>query len=602
MASKKATIRQLLEALAKERGIDVTDLDKMKGSGVMGRLQEGAGFGEAFAETGKEKIQGVKDAFSKKGMKSLGKKAYMTYFGGSNIFSAYMRGRLNKKTNQQNDKEETKEQTGESGLGGNSSSPLKVIAKNSNALPGMARDMNVLRQNVQKLVEIWGGESTNKKETEREGDKDYFEEQDKREEELEAARQKDDDVSPVKVVDEECEEGGGLIDKVMSFFSKGFMKGIKFLFSPKTLMSVMKKVFLPIMIIGTLFKGITDGFKKYQETGSFSEAIVAGLGGMLSFLTFGLFGEDTLRNLFQSVSEFFAPITDTISNIFSGIKNFIVKLFGGKVDDEAKDKMVPIKPEMPKVSGDTKPTDSSSGTPSTGVSTTPELPVSGSPQSVSKTSTSPESSSPTRTESGMVKKHKELLSNFSFGDNKTSDGIDKEIGYLQMKMKDYSQNRDKAMQIGDTTKFAEYDEIVGMTGKRINDLMDMKKDVSEKQVSSPTGSTSSSSSSASASPTESGGTGSSGGGSVSASPTESGGTGSSGGGSVSASPSAPSGGSVSEASSEVAEGQRMESAADSGSVVNSPTTNNTSGSTGDGAKPKAADVYDSELADLIAYT
>ena len=46
----------------------------------------------------------------------------------------------------------------------------------------------------------------------------------------------------------------------------------------------------------------------------------------------------------------------------------------------------------------------------------------------------------------------------------------------------------------------------------------------------------------------------------------------------------------------------MESAADSGSVVNSPTTNNTSGSTGDGAKPKAADVYDSELADLIAYT
>ena len=461
---------------------------------------------------------------------------------------------------------------------------MEMTSKNSMSLPMMARDMNVLRQNVQKLVEIWGGESTNKKETEREGDKDYFEEQDKREEELEAARQKDDDVSPVKVVDEECEEGGGLIDKVMSFFSKGFMKGIKFLFSPKTLMSVMKKVFLPIMIIGTLFKGITDGFKKYQETGSFSEAIVAGLGGMLSFLTFGLFGEDTLRNLFQSVSEFFAPITDTISNIFSGIKNFIVKLFGGKVDDEAKDKMVPIKPEMPKVSGDTKPTDSSSGTPSTGVSTTPELPVSGSPQSVSKTSTSPESSSPTRTESGMVKKHKELLSNFSFGDNKTSDGIDKEIGYLQMKMKYYSQNRDKAMQIGDTTKFAEYDEIVGMTGKRINDLMDMKKDVSEKQVSSPTGSTSSSSSSASASPTESGGTGSS------------------GGGSVSASPSAPSGGSVSEASSEVAEGQRMESAADSGSVVNSPTTNNTSGSTGDGAKPKAADVYDSELADLIAYT
>jgi hypothetical protein len=91
------------------------------------------------------------------------------------------------------------------------------------------------------------------------------------------------------------------------------------------------------------------GFKKYQETGSFSEAIVAGLGGMLNFLTFGLFGEDTLKSLFDSISNFFQPITDTISKIFTGIKDFVKGLFGNIVDvkDDAPAKADDVKPTMP---------------------------------------------------------------------------------------------------------------------------------------------------------------------------------------------------------------------------------------------------------------
>ena len=52
------------------------------------------------------------------------------------------------------------------------------------------------------------------------------------------------------------------------------------------------------------------------------------------------------------------------------------------------------------------------------------------------------------------------------------------------------------------------------------------------------------------------------------------------------------------ASSDVAESQRMESAADSGSIVNSP-TNNVSKSNQSESNKKSSDVYDSDLAFLL---
>ena len=61
-----------------------------------------------------------------------------------------------------------------------------------------------------------------------------------------------------------------------------------------------------------------------------------------------------------------------------------------------------------------------------------------------------------------------------------------------------------------------------------------------------------------------------------------------------------SGNSLSSASTEIAEAQRMESAADTGSVVNSPTTNNSSATAGKESKPKAASVYNDELASMLA--
>ena len=64
--------------------------------------------------------------------------------------------------------------------------------------------------------------------------------------------------------------------------------------------------------------------------------------------------------------------------------------------------------------------------------------------------------------------------------------------------------------------------------------------------------------------------------------------------SASAGSSAPSGSSISQMSSDVAEGQRLDSAADRGVTVNAPTVNNKTGSTGKAPK-NIADTYNTSF-------
>jgi hypothetical protein len=186
----------LADLIAKELGYRDKKELKRRISGESGdvktRLESGQGFAEAFGGAGKQKIQDVKKTFSKEGAKKLGKKAYMSFFGGEDIFSAYMRGRLNK------GKKTSEDGLGESGMTGGADSviPLKIIAKESMAIPGMARDVNVMRQNLQKLVKLWGGE----KATSRDKSQKFFEQQKSKEDEIEASR-----VKPIKEIEKEKE-------------------------------------------------------------------------------------------------------------------------------------------------------------------------------------------------------------------------------------------------------------------------------------------------------------------------------------------------------------------------------------------------------------
>jgi hypothetical protein len=54
------------------------------------------------------------------------------------------------------------------------------------------------------------------------------------------------------------------------------------------------------------------------------------------------------------------------------------------------------------------------------------------------------------------------------------------------------------------------------------------------------------------------------------------------------------------ASTDIAEQQRMESAADVGNQMNNSSVTNNSGSEGKEPKPQIADVYDTEFAKLLA--
>lgn len=567
-------------------------------------------------------------------------------FGGDDIFSALIRSKLGvkKKPEKEKEKAPTKEGVPEgSGFPTEGISFLKIIAKNTMSLPWMARDMNVLRQNLQKLVKIKAGPQKKGVKAYATGADAYFLKEDEREAALEAERAKrEGGVKPSASKDGGEEGGGGFLDSVMMLFSGGFMKAIRFIFNPKNLVTIFKKVFLPVAIIGTLFSGIKDGFQRYKETGNFADAIVAGLGGMLEFVTFGLFGEDTLKKLFASISEFFAPITETISKVFIGIKDFVKGLFGGTVDvkEEPMPPGAPVRPEMPDASkftaeagraagmsdekskdlggvfgavqsGDTKtvfekaqafaskyPEPATTGTTPTAVSNaasassvTPETsapPTPSLPPAPIQTAPTPAAN---QSDSDKIK---ELQGNIETNKQRFAKRESDAQRHIDSFKKRYANDPERVKELEDSYKqtlSVEKKEMENANAGFQNQIDTIKKSskavVTASSGASPSVEPSPSSGSAPASEV-SGGAGSTGGDSGAAE-------------AVTPKPAAPSGSDISQTSSQVAEAQRMESSADMGSIINTPTTNNVSDTEG---KPSnaIADAYDTEFAKLLATT
>jgi len=597
------------------------------GVGVKSRLAKGISLKESITGGFKDFAQ----SFSKENIK---RRTLEKTFGGPGLVSAFARGKLKQKYGTSPSKTDAVGADKSADSLGASDAYLKIIAKESLVLPNVARDVNVMRQNLQKLVKLWGGQAVTKKEAdeseeERKQDISYFAEQDKKEAELEGQRQTP--ASKAVTPTPEKKEGGsgGLLDSIMSMFSDGFISGIKKLFSPKILGQVLKKVFLPIAIIGTLFSGITAGFKKYQETGSFGEAIIAGLGGMLKFLTFGLFGEDTLKSMWEAVSGFLDPITETISGIFTGIKDFFKKIFGmGGEEDKGKDKIPKVTPQQPDPSkfaldaakaggasdekaadigglfeavqsGDTKglfgkaqefaskypsqasaegsPTPmSSEGVPLDQAQRNYELnkKLTGKASKAIGTPLEFNTAAPTPAAASTASGVEAKLSKFKFNDTVDPNS---EEGKIRAKIRQYLRRED----VGPLTPVEE---------KYMKEMDKRQRSGPEATVSAPAASAAG---------------GGSGGGSVST------GGGSGSGGSVSAggesTPSmdmaatpSTSGSDVGSTSAQIAEGQRMESAADQGSTINASTTNNQLAS--DKTKSVVADVYNSDFAKMLATT
>ena len=102
-----------------------------------------------------------------------------------------------------------------------------------------------------------------------------------------------------KVKPEEKKGGmlDGLMDWITNMFGEGFMKSLKSIFSPKNILKSLGKVFAIGMIVGALFEGIMDGFDEFMESGDIGKALIAGLAGIVDFLTFGLFDKDAIKEV-----------------------------------------------------------------------------------------------------------------------------------------------------------------------------------------------------------------------------------------------------------------------------------------------------------------
>ena len=208
---------------------------------------------------------------------------------------------------------------------------LNILAKSFLTIPGIARDTNVARQNMIKLVKLKGGDGTNKADA-------HFLKEGELETKLQVQKEKSSKLSPVKD-DSSPAGGGGFFKKALekmkgtktgkkvTAMKDSFIKGFRRIFSPKNFLKVLGKLALPALIVTTLYEGFTSAFDAYTETGSIWEAFKAGVGGIVDFLTFGIIDKQMVDDMMQNVADFMQPVTDAVGEFFSKFSTFFSDKF-----------------------------------------------------------------------------------------------------------------------------------------------------------------------------------------------------------------------------------------------------------------------------------
>lgn len=122
-------------------------------------------------------------------------------------------------------------------------------------------------------------------------------------------------------------EGGGFLDTIMSFLGTGLMTAFKALLNPMNILKALGKVFAIGMIIGALFEGVMDGFDEFMKTGDIGKALIAGLAGIIDFLTFGLFDKEKIKQVIGDFSKWtYDHLVKPFVDFITSIKDSFMKL------------------------------------------------------------------------------------------------------------------------------------------------------------------------------------------------------------------------------------------------------------------------------------
>lgn len=597
----------------------------------------------------------LKDIGYQKGQFDIKKQMVKNTFGGDDLLSSIIRDKLGVKK-EKKDKSPSKE--GEGINSAEATSVLVVIAKNTMFLPGMAKDVKNLSQNIQKLVKLKGGKPTSSA-------SEFFRKQkEKGASKLKLGKSK----SPTSggLTKSAPKEGGGVmgfLGDIVSFIGGALVEVVKSLFNPMVLLRILGRLAIPALIISTLFSGIMAGWKKYDETGNFGDAIVSYFGGMLEFLTFGLLGEDTVKAHNKFMKDLFFGVLDTLTKVFDSVKSVFKNIFGDfiKIDDKPVENPTDTKLEKP-------PEGSAAGSTSTAGSVTPQqTPAQSAMNQASANFIAPKATAPVSepapvevpvaaSPTPVVKKS--VSKSTGKNNEDLNDELSRKEDELQSLNDDYKEEKaavktqlakttdsfiDNPKKPGYAPELKAVDEkykpkiekvkneIEALKKKGAKVSLNAESDDEDFDVSpTPTPTTTKQVTKTTAVESTSGGGSTTrraskksledaaaynkkqreeedererqemGGGSGSSAASLSGNS-SSNSSSPSPQASAPSisGPSISSASSEVAEGQRMESAADNGNMISAGTTNNTSSSFGKPSK-QTASAYDDEFAQRLA--
>jgi len=133
-----------------------------------------------------------------------------------------------------------------------------------------------------------------------------------------------------KPAEEKKPEGGGFLDTIFSMLSTGLMTAFKALLNPGAILKALGKVFAIGMIIGALFEGVMDGFDEYMKTGDIGKALIAGLAGIIDFLTFGLFDKEKIKEVIGDFSKWtYDHLVKPFTDFIGGIKDSFMSMLEG---------------------------------------------------------------------------------------------------------------------------------------------------------------------------------------------------------------------------------------------------------------------------------